>query len=480
MHRPIVALAVFCLVLGATAAPAPRALSFAEGTGTGEVVVELRVWQHVDDAEDTWISARPRGGRWDTLGTIPFPLDETDGGITRWDFHSFRDLTVSGAELRVWQRYRAPELIYVRACVTPCSKFGVPFAETDPRGEVPEWELWPWQTFAWNPLGMVPLHFDGQSRSGRYRYADRTVAMPVGNPGQAADREHLLALRDALAGTATLNWDAGTPTSEWEGVTVSGTPSRVTGLILADRGLDGEILGWLGELTELRELRLDGNQLTGPVPTKLAALPKLTQVGLAGNALEGCVPPPLRDATSNDLASLGLPECAPPALLIREFDLQDRRLPTLHFSDALDARSTGGTYRWGVGGGRFSRWDAGAGRFRTGRFPFHFIVLDLLPGREFRIHTVEAPITDIGPEAFCPPCAAEHVFEFSDGVMVTLAGEGRPGDQEVWVLLSLVGDELGRSHYAEDDPAAAAILDRIVASLWTNRAVGDDGGWVWP
>lgn len=64
--------------------------------------------------------------------------------------------------------------------------------------------------------------------------------------------------------------------------------------------------------------------------------------------------------------------------------------------------------------------------------------------------------------------------------MVTLVSEGRPGDQEVWVLLSLGGGELGRSHYAEDDPAASAILDQIVASLWTNRAVGDDGGWVWP
>ena len=69
---------------------------------------------------------------------------------------------------------------------------------------------------------MIPLPLDdGHSRSGRYRYGDLTVAVPVGNPGLAADREYLLALRDALAGAATLNWSRGTATGEWEGVTLN-------------------------------------------------------------------------------------------------------------------------------------------------------------------------------------------------------------------------------------------------------------------
>ena len=49
----------------------------AEGEGVGEtVVVELRIWQNVDDAEDIWLSARPAGGDWDDLGTFPFQFDE--------------------------------------------------------------------------------------------------------------------------------------------------------------------------------------------------------------------------------------------------------------------------------------------------------------------------------------------------------------------------------------------------------------------
>ena len=38
--------------------------------------VEVRVWQHVEDERDVYISARPAGGSWRTLGTIPLPLDD--------------------------------------------------------------------------------------------------------------------------------------------------------------------------------------------------------------------------------------------------------------------------------------------------------------------------------------------------------------------------------------------------------------------
>ena len=60
--------------------------------------------------------------------------------------------------------------------------------------------------------------------------------------------------------------------SEWMGVTVSGTPQRVTALNLADLGLDGELSGLLGNLTGLTTLDLSGNDLTGMLPSKLALL----------------------------------------------------------------------------------------------------------------------------------------------------------------------------------------------------------------
>ena len=173
----------------------------AEATRT--VNVEVRVWQDADDAGAFWLSARPDGGSWADLGTIPVPLD------------------------------------------------------------------------------------DGLSGTGRYRYGDVTLALSVPPPPScadaslAADCAVLLAARDALAGDGALNWGADVPVTEWDGVTVSGTPRRVTGLDLRNRGL------------------------TGIIPPNLGRLPPtLAQLLLAGNAFTGCVPERLRLAENNDLEPL--------------------------------------------------------------------------------------------------------------------------------------------------------------------------------
>ena len=167
------------------------------------VNVEVRVWQDVDDAGAFWLSARPDGGSWADLGTIPVPLD------------------------------------------------------------------------------------DGLSGTGRYRYGDVTLALSVppapscADASLAADCAVLLAARDALAGDGALNWSADVPVTEWDGVTVSGTPRRVTGLDLRNRGL------------------------TGSIPPELGRLPpSLRTVYLAGNAFTGCVPERLRLVENNDLEPL--------------------------------------------------------------------------------------------------------------------------------------------------------------------------------
>ena len=43
------------------------------------------------------------------------------------------------------------------------------------------------------------------------------VSDPDDNPGLVSDCEALLASRDTLAGTATLDWSAERPIAEWEG-----------------------------------------------------------------------------------------------------------------------------------------------------------------------------------------------------------------------------------------------------------------------
>ena len=138
------------------------------------------------------------------------------------------------------------------------------------------------------------------------------VPDPAANPGLRDDCAALLAWRDTLAGTGTLNWSAGRAMTSWAGVTVAGTPSRVTKLELANAGLTGEISGLVGELGGLTELRLDGNALTGRIPSKVAQLSRLTHVYLAGNSFAGCMPPSLRAVANSDLATLGLRECGAP------------------------------------------------------------------------------------------------------------------------------------------------------------------------
>ncbi len=138
------------------------------------------------------------------------------------------------------------------------------------------------------------------------------VPSPTTNTGLVEDCESLLKAKDRLAGTAILNWSAGRPMTAWEGVTVAGTPRRVTKLELASSGLTGELSALLGDLTGLTHLRLDDNSLTGRIPSKLQLLTALTHLYLANDGLTGCLPASLRTVSNNDLASLGLPDCGAP------------------------------------------------------------------------------------------------------------------------------------------------------------------------
>ena len=128
------------------------------------------------------------------------------------------------------------------------------------------------------------------------------VPAPDNNPGLVSDCEALLASRDTLAGTVALNWSADTPIADWEGVTVEGTPERVTRLDLARLRLTGEIPTELGSLAELRFLSLHHNLLTGPIPTELASLTNLEVLDLSDNMLSGPIPVQLGGlANLNDL-----------------------------------------------------------------------------------------------------------------------------------------------------------------------------------
>ena len=138
------------------------------------------------------------------------------------------------------------------------------------------------------------------------------VSNPGANSDLVRDCGRLLLLKDTLAGTGTLNWSASTAITGWTGVTVGGSPQRVTRLSLASSGLTGELSGLLGALTGLEQLRLNGNSLAGSIPSKLEQLIDLTHVYLSGNTLSGCLPLVLRMVANSDVTSLGLPDCPAP------------------------------------------------------------------------------------------------------------------------------------------------------------------------
>ena len=147
---------------------------------------------------------------------------------------------------------------------------------------------------------------------------DGGTAADPGNTGLVEDCKVLLALRDELVGSGSLNWDTQLAIASWQGVRVLGSPSRVrvldlgenqlTGAIPAELGqlnqltrldlgenqLTGAIPAELGRLTYLKGLILDNNQLTGTIPAELGQLSRLQQFSFRGNRLTGPVPSELR------------------------------------------------------------------------------------------------------------------------------------------------------------------------------------------
>ena len=269
----------------------------------GTVRGELRVSQYVGHPLVVFLSARAEGGNWghDRL----LLLEETNKrGTYRYSDRTAAipvgDLTAY-VNLRVWQRVSDPLRVYLSA---------------RPAGGT------------WGATERLSM--DKTDDDGSLRYSDRTLVVPTPVPLDE-DVAALLAWRDTIAGTATLNWSRSRAVSSWTGVTVAGTPQRVTKLELANGGLTGELSGLMGELTGLTELHLDGNALTGRIPSKVALLNGLTHTYLGGNTLTGCAPPSIRMVPNNDLATLGLPDCAAGAV-----DVRSHQEPTV----------TAGTYQF--------------------------------------------------------------------------------------------------------------------------------------
>ena len=131
------------------------------------------------------------------------------------------------------------------------------------------------------------------------------VPDPTNNPGLVSDCEALLVARDTLAGSATPDWSDDTPITDWNGITVSGVPQRVTELDLSWRDLKGSISAALGSLSSLVHLNLEFNELSGTIPKELGNLLNLEVLNLKRNELSGTIPAQLGDLSNLEVLILG-------------------------------------------------------------------------------------------------------------------------------------------------------------------------------
>ena len=136
------------------------------------------------------------------------------------------------------------------------------------------------------------------------------VPEPERHPGLVGDCEALKIVKDVLAHNIALNWGSSAPIDQWEGITIGGSPPRVTGLellwgmgigeetsvVFSHELLPGSTLPIeLAELTKLQTLSLTVNFLHGTVPPELGSLMDLRYLYLKWNKLSGCLPMQISD-----------------------------------------------------------------------------------------------------------------------------------------------------------------------------------------
>ncbi len=468
MKRPVTLKCVFVALVGALLMSVLLAEANAspptEPTSVepNEVTIQFRIWQLIAEPEVLWMSARAPGDRWDVFGTVRLPLRMV-GAYEEEHRSLVAEVTMADINLRIWQRKMEPLRLWIQACPSTCQ----PHA----------WAIAGWH---WRPLGRyeVPLD-DGLSSSGSYRFGDAAITVPRDNTELHRDREHLLALRDVLRADPPLNWNTATPTITWEGVTVAGSPARVTGIDLTKRSLTGEIWGYLGDLTELRRLQLSGNALSGKIPSKLHLLTRLEHLELAGNQFEGCLPPGLWRSESHDLNSVGLPECPTP-------NVAHPVWPSRCFSEDCKVAT------YGLPGANYAGFDV-LGNYS--REP-DVLVFDMPVGERVRLERYNYLIDIIEPFDDWEP---ETVFDDFTTPSLLLMRESEL--RQAYISVNDDLNEIVRRPYSgciyncPDALSAAAWQERLAASFWKHNLVEVSGQdycsyvgsppceppeWIWP
>ena len=129
--------------------------------------------------------------------------------------------------------------------------------------------------------------------------ASSVTATEADNDNDAdAERAALVALYDATGGdnwNNNTNWKSEEPVGDWDGVTVEN--GVVTELDLDGNNLTGTLPSAIGNLASLQWLSLSHNQLSGSIPVEIGNLTDLRRLHLDSNSLSGAIPAEIGNLT---------------------------------------------------------------------------------------------------------------------------------------------------------------------------------------
>ncbi|XVE99734.1 hypothetical protein REPUB_Repub03eG0226400 [Reevesia pubescens] len=111
--------------------------------------------------------------------------------------------------------------------------------------------------------------------------------------GNDTDQQALLQFRAKITSDQLRvmnSWNSSIHFCQWYGVTCGRRHQRVTGLKLQFQKLGGSISPYLGNLSFLRELNLEGNNFNNKIPQEIGRLRRLEILQLANNSINGEIP----------------------------------------------------------------------------------------------------------------------------------------------------------------------------------------------
>ncbi|KAK7359067.1 hypothetical protein VNO77_01013 [Canavalia gladiata] len=130
------------------------------------------------------------------------------------------------------------------------------------------------------------------------------------------DREALITFKSQLSNDSInplSSWNQNSSLCKnWSGVLCDKLGQRVTGLDLSGLGLSGELSPYIGNLSSLQSLQLQGNQLTGEIPHQIGMLPsnitnlnELQILDLSSNKIVSKIPEDISSLKKLQVLKLG-------------------------------------------------------------------------------------------------------------------------------------------------------------------------------